>query len=175
MNQYELLLKKGDLRSIGKSNQVVDLMNDQQQFDELFQLLYHADRHLVMRAADAIEKITVLHPQYLIAHKKELITFMLHAIHIEFKWHLALMISRISLSKTELKKVWQTLTNWALDRTESKIVRVNSLQTLFELSTQHEQLKIEFNLVIDSLMKEKIPSIQARIKKILGSIKNSKR
>lgn len=175
MNEYELLLQNGDLRSIGNSNSVVEMIDDQQKFDTLFQLLYNADRKLVMRAADALEKVAVMHPNYLISHKKELINFMTNANHIEMKWHLALMIGRLNLSGSDLRKVWQILSHWVHDRKESNIVRVNSLQTLFELSKQHSTLKIEFNLMVDTLIKQDIPSIQARIRKIQGLTKKSTR
>lgn len=58
--RFEEILKGGDLRSIGKTNEVVGMVNNQKSFDELYQLLFHPDRKIVMRAADAIEKITLL-------------------------------------------------------------------------------------------------------------------
>ena len=53
MNSFEKHLKGCDLRSIGKSNKIVKLIDTQNQFDELFQNLFHPDRKVVMRA-DAI-------------------------------------------------------------------------------------------------------------------------
>ena len=62
---YDDLLKGGDLRSIGQSNKVISSINNQQNFDELFEYLFHNDRKVVMRTADAIEKITGNNPDYL--------------------------------------------------------------------------------------------------------------
>lgn len=39
---------------------------------------------------------------------------------------------RLNLSDKEIEMVWQTLAGWALDKTESKIERVNSIQALYE-------------------------------------------
>ncbi|RQP18386.1 MAG: hypothetical protein EAS52_05655 [Parapedobacter sp.] len=62
MSRFKDILQGGDLRSIGKANQVVAQVGDQSTFDELFKELYNTDRKVVMRAADSIEKITVNKP-----------------------------------------------------------------------------------------------------------------
>ena len=72
MNEFEQLLAGGDLRKIGNSNVVVKLIHNQNDFDKLFTLLFHANRLIVMRAADAIEKISIHSPQYLNKYKQEI-------------------------------------------------------------------------------------------------------
>lgn len=52
MNQFEEILQGGDLRSIGESNRIGSLIKNQEDFDELFELLFHTDRKVAMRAAD---------------------------------------------------------------------------------------------------------------------------
>ena len=56
MKSLEEILSGGDLRSIGKSNSLVQTIRTQADFDELFNLLFHSNRVVVMRAADSIEK-----------------------------------------------------------------------------------------------------------------------
>jgi|KBSSwiStaDraftv2_1062776.scaffolds.fasta_scaffold08501_6 hypothetical protein len=166
MQNFDDILKGGDLRSIGQSNNVVSLIHNQESFDKLFQQLFHNDRKVVMRTADAIEKMTLNNRDYLKRHKKDILKLCDTAKNIELKWHLALLISRVSLTKKEVGKVWQILTGWALDRNESKIVRVNSIQGLFNLLAQHPELKQDFDLTIAETRRENIPSINARIKKL---------
>ncbi len=165
MKNYYDKLKGGDLRSIGRVDEVVSEIKDQQDFDILFQGLFHTDRTVVMRTADAIEKITLRNPSYLASHKKDLIQACLKDSPIELKWHLALLVSRVQLTPLELKKVWQRLTDWAQDKNESKIVRVNSLQGLFDLSGKNSILKMDFDRMISGLKEENIPSLKARIKR----------
>lgn len=166
MNQFVYLLKGGDLRSIGQSNNVVSVIDNQQRFDELFQTLFHSDRKVVMRTADALEKITVNQPEYLQKHKNEILKLCHTAKNIELKWHVALLVTRVPLTKEEHGTIWQVLTRWATDRKESRIVRVNALQGLFDLLTRHQELKPEFNLTISKIENENIPSINARIRKL---------
>ncbi len=159
-------LSGGDLRSIGNADTVAKQVRSQEQFDELFEALFHEDRLIVMRAADAVEKVTRTRQSYLGRHKQAMFSLLGSAIDKELKWHLALMISRLKLTKSELGRVWTTLTSWALDSDESRIVRVNSIQSLWELSEHSPDLKRAFELVKGQLEREEIPSIRARIRKL---------
>jgi hypothetical protein len=117
-------LKGGDLRSIAGVDQLIPLIKTQKEFDELFAWLYSEDRLVVMRAADAIEKVTRNHPAYLDSHKTETIELLSSAHHKEFKWHAAILIPRVNLSRNELEQIWNRLADWLRDKSESKIVRV---------------------------------------------------
>lgn len=160
------LLLGRDLRSIARANEVVRSVNDQQSFDDLFVLLLHHDRLLVMRTADAIEKITATQPAYLQPHKDQLLSLLRNALDKELKWHLALLIPRVSLTPDELENVWGVLSYWLQNPNESKIVRVNSLQGLHELSVKNPSLSKAFDRIVDSVRHVMIPSLQARIKKL---------
>ena len=154
------------MRSIGRSNKIASSIDNQESFDELFQQLFHPDRKVVMRSADAVEKITLKNPAFLKQHKASILKLVETARHIELKWHLALIASRLELARREFRKVWQILTDWANNKKESKIVRVNSMQGLFNLLQTNQELKQDFNLTLNRIEKENIPSINARIKKI---------
>lgn len=168
--QFEKILSGGDLRSIGQSNSVTAKIKTQNDFDELFKFLFHTDRLVVMRAADAIEKITINKPQYLLKHKQNILDLCQVARNKELKWHLALLLPRLHLNNKELGEAWNRLTNWAKDKTNSRIVRVNSIQGLSELLNQQGDLVEEFKLTLLEVEKENIPSINARIKRIKKQI-----
>jgi hypothetical protein len=59
---------------------------------------------------------------------------------------------------------WQTLSNWLTDVKESKIVRVNSMQGLYELIKKCDELRQEFELITSQIEKENIPSLNARLR-----------
>jgi hypothetical protein len=169
MPQLANKLKGGDLRSIGNANAILPEITNQQKFDELFSGLFNADRLVVMRSADAIEKITISHPEYLKSHKKELLELLYTATHIELKWHLAQLMPRlmqqINISEDKMGKVWDKLSQQALDKTErSRIVRVLSLQALFDIQKQYPELKKDFIDTMEKMDRENIPSIKARIR-----------
>jgi hypothetical protein len=154
----------GDLRSKGKSETVVKYIHNQADFDKLFAYLFDADRLIIMRAADAIEKISAINPSYILPHKNALVKLLSNAENKELKWHLAQIISRIKLSKLDIGKVWPVLYNWAANKKESRIVRVHSLQAMYNLLKLHPTLKHDFDLLIEDVSSQNIPSITARIK-----------
>ena len=162
---YELLNGK-DLRSISDANTVVKMIGNQESFDILFNFLFDENRLIVMRAIDAIEKITIKNKQYLESHKDNLIELFKTTKDIECKWHLALLVSRIELNKKQLDEIYKLLKQWVLTKDESKIVRVNSLQALFEISKDNIDLKKDLNKIVNQLKKENIASINSRIKKL---------
>lgn len=166
MKNFEDWLKGGDLRSIGRTNELVKRINSQDDFDLLFNGLFHSERTVVMRTADAIEKITIKQPALLSKYKKKLLELCFNAKYIELKWHLALLVSRLNLTSNETRRVWLLLTQWATDRKESKIVRVNSVQALFELSQINRELKDGFTNTVNQIIEENIPSLNARIRKL---------
>ena len=166
MKSFEKLLSGSDLRSIGESNVLVSLVNDQNNFDELFKCLFYEDRLVVMRAADAIEKVTIKNPEYLNNHKKEILGLINHSDNKELKWHIAQLLPRLQLTAKELKLVWNSLIAWLDDQSNSRIVRVNSLQGLFDLSKKDSNLKESLKTVFLNIEKENIPSLNARIRKL---------
>ena len=55
---------------------------------------------------------------------------------------------------------------WISDKNESKIVRVNSLQSLYEITRSNNEYQNEFLKIVGTIREENISSINARIKKL---------
>lgn len=170
MNRFEKLLSGGDLRSIGKNNSVIKKIKNQTDFDELFKYLFHANRIVVMRAADAIEKVTATNLNYLGTHKPEIFTLCSTAKNKELLWHLAQLIPRMSLSYEEFIKAWKMLSSWTFDKSNSRIVRVCAIQSLYDLSKQQQNLMTDLNTIMFEIEKENIPSLNARLRLIRKEI-----
>ena len=164
MKNLEKLLAGGDLRSLGKSKAIISGIKKQSDFDMLFERIFHKDRIVAMRAADIIEKVTINNPQFLSKHKLAIIALSETDMNKELKWHLAQIIPRLALNKTELSKAWSTLTKWVKDKSDSRIVRVNAIQGLFELSKAGNDLIKDLKLTLLEVEAENIPSINARIR-----------
>lgn len=166
MKRFEDLLSGGDLRSIGESNELLPLIKTQKDFDDLFALLFHEDRVIVMRAADCIEKVTRNNSPFLLSHKDHIVTLSHSAADKELMWHLAQLLPRVPWNKDEVNAIWERLRTWVLQKEGSRIVRVNALQTMFELSHKNKNLRDDFLNIMDCIVKENIPSINARIRKL---------
>jgi hypothetical protein len=161
---FEQLLDSGDLRGIDGVDVVIKMVQNQADFDLLFSCLKTKNRLIVERAADAIEKITRNTPEYLSKHKATILNYCHIAQNKELKWHLSQLLPRILLDNSEFRDMSQLLEQWARDRNESKICRVNALQSLFDLSQLHRKSQDHFIVLLDVLEHEDIPSLNARIR-----------
>ena len=166
MKTLSKMLEGSDLRSIGNSKAIAATITRQEEFDRLFKFLFDQSRHVIMHAADALEKVSGKYPEFLAPHKKELFQLIKSATTIELQWHLALMISRVRLTGKEAAIVWTKLSGWALDKKQSRIVRVNSLQSLFDLSNQYPGFQKLWEAIMIKLGEERVPSLSARITKL---------
>ena len=171
---FDDFLSGGDLRSIARVDELVGMIKNQEEFDQLFSILYQNDRLRAMRAADAVEKITSQSPEYLAKHKPGLLRLCQNEVPKELKWHIALLLARLPYKDDELGEVWEVLTQWATNKQESRIVRVNALQTLFDLIPLHPELEKDFLTTIAQVERENVPSINARIRKFKKSRHYSK-
>ena len=163
-------LKGGDLRSKGMSEEVVaDILKQPFLFGEVFEGMLHDDPVVRMRAADAIEKVSRLHPKFLKAYKQRLIQEVAKIDQQEVRWHVAQMFSCLVLNNKEKELIVDLLFSW-LEESNSNIVRVNSMQTLSDLAEENRELR---SLVIERL-KEIVqigsPSMVSRGKKLIKKL-----
>lgn len=128
-------LTGGDLRSIGNADEVVvQIGNNQELFDELFHGIFHNEPLIRMRAADAAEKVSAKYPHLLTKHKQQILNSIKSMEQQEVKWHIALMLSYLELSKPEVEIVINQLIEWGSNKNDSKIVRVNSMQAFTDIA-----------------------------------------
>ena len=163
------VLKKltgGDRRSIGRVGEVVaDVLND----PTLFELVFHGtlsdDPVIRMRSADAVEKITARHPEYLQRYKTKLIQQVAKIEQQEVRWHVAQMIPRLELSEEERAIVVEILLGYLSDK--SKIVKTFSMQALADLAEQDASLRSQVIPLLEELTKTGSQAMKSRGRKLL--------
>jgi hypothetical protein len=90
--------------------------------------MHHADELIRMRAADAVEKLTVTNPEWLRPFKVRLIKLAARVKQQELRWHLAQLLPRLELSKRDRVMVVSVLRSYLKD--ESRIVKTFAMQSL---------------------------------------------
>jgi hypothetical protein len=164
------MLKGGDRRSIGKAGQVGKLiLSEPQRFAELLNCLWDEDPIVRMRAADAAEKVTLAWPKLLKPHKQELLGLLAEAEQIELKWHLALMVPRLELSKPETERAATALQRYLEDR--SSIVKTFALQGLANLARQDSNLREPARRALEESLRTGTAAMKARARKLLKELK----
>ncbi len=163
-------LEGGDLRSIGRANEVARVVgHDQKLFDEIFDGMFHEDPVVRSRSADAVEKSSKQFPYLLQSHRKNLIAQLQNFNQQEVQWHIALMLGRIELTKKETAIVIDTLLRW-LDESKSIIVKVHCLQSLTDIALTNTWFKDEATMVIEEQMLKGSAAIKARGRMLLKQL-----
>lgn len=166
-----VLLRGGDRRSIGRSNQVARLaLRSPRRFAELIRCMWSDDAIVRMRAADAAEKVSVILPELLKPYKSELLGLLVETEQIELRWHLAQMVSRLPLTKAESLRAAQTLQHYLGDR--SSIVRTFALQALADISRSNPELRSQVTKILRESVVRGTAAMKARARRLLKERKS---
>lgn len=162
-------LEGGDRRSIGRANEVVaEVLKKPELFDELISGITRDDPLVRMRSADAAEKVTALHPEYLGPYKHALIEDWSQIEQKEVRWHVATMLSRLQLSAREQQRVIGILLSYTNDR--SSIVKTLAMQSLADLAMRYEKLRPLVLRHIEELSITGTPAMRARGRHLLATL-----
>jgi hypothetical protein len=162
-------LEGGDRRSIGRSNEVVsDVLADPRLFETVFSGMSSGDPLVRMRSADAVEKITLRHPEFLRPYKARLIGQLARIDEKEVRWHVAQMLPRVEWSARERRKVFHVLEACLNDR--SSIVRTCAMQAIADLAGQAPELLPAALVHLRKLTAIGTPAMKARGRKLLAAL-----
>lgn len=168
------LLTGNDLRSIGKSNEVVALVTgDPELFDEVFNGIFHEDKVIRARCADAAEKVARKFPEYIQEKKKIILKNMDNFNQKEVQWHIGLMLGYLKLTRKEIDKSFNVLYKW-LNESNSIIVKVMCMQTLADIALKNKLLMKSVREEIQKQMINGAPAIKARGRHLLKEFEKSK-
>ena len=163
------LLKGGDRRSIGRADQVAAIVSENPRlFPRLIAGLRSEDPLVRMRAADAAEKVTRAAPKLLEPHKDELLALMAETEEQELRWHLAVMVPRLSLNSTERQRAASSLKRYLQAR--SSIVKTFALQGLADLAQDDPAIRTSTLKVLREASRSGTPAMKARSRKLLNHL-----
>lgn len=162
------MLSKGDLRTTGASEEVINMaLRDNSVVRLVVQGLKDDDPGIKMRSADVLEKIGSIEPQLLQPYKKTFLSVASKSAQQEVQWHMAQIISYLKLTPKEFEFARDILLRY-YTQSISNIVKAFSLTALANLSNRSDDLKPMIKTLLDKAVKSGTPSIKARAKKILS-------
>jgi hypothetical protein len=160
-----------DRRSIGRVVEVVeDVLHDPALFEVVFNGMLSDDPIIRMRCADAVEKITAEHPEYLQPLKAKLIHQVAKSEQQEVRWHVAQMVPRLDLSVEERALVVTILLGYLNDR--SKIVKTFSMQALADLAEEDAHLRGRLISLFEDLTETGSPAMKSRGRRLLTGLRS---
>jgi HEAT repeat protein len=162
-------LAGGDRRSIGRSNEVVaDVLDDPRLFKGLFGGLKNGNPLVRMRAADALEKITAIRPEYLRPFKRQMLEQAVWIEQQEVRWHVAQMLPRLKLDADEQARIVEILLTYLND--QSRIVKVAALAALAEFARRDARLRDSVTALLNEAVAEGSPAVKARARMLLADL-----
>lgn len=145
--------------------------NDPKLFPELIAGLWATDPLVRMRAADATEKVTRKHCELLQPHKKELLGLMNEAKQQELRWHLAVIVPRLTLNARERQVAVASLRHYLEDR--SSIVKTFALQGLSDLALDEPDIRPAVVEMLRDAARNGTAAMKARGRKLLTLLERS--
>ena len=171
MSEILQKLRGGDLRSIGRAEEVVqDILRSPSLFGEVFDGMLNDDPLIRMRSADALEKVSSKHPEYLKPYKTRLISEVSKIKQQEVRWHVAQMFSRLEINDRERDRIIKILLSY-IDTSESKIVKTFSMQTLADLARRDEAIRPQIIKILKNLTGTGSPAMKSRGNKLINKLK----
>ena len=162
-------LKGGDRRSIGRSNEVVtQVLARPELFGVLFAGLSVDDPIVRARAADAVEKISTIHPEYLRPCKAALLGELARCEQKEVRGHVAQMLPRLRWTTGEQQRVYDILSEYLRD--SSSIVKTFAMQALADLTTQAPERRPAVLRQLKTLTAHGTPAMRARGRTLLADL-----
>jgi len=169
MSQLLKKLQGGDRRSIGRVAEVVsDVAKNTALIEDLVKGLFVKAPVVRMRAADALEKATANHPEYLQPYKTKIIALAAISGQQELRWHLAQMAPRLNLTSKETAKVADILFDYLHDK--SNIVVTFALQALADFALQNHALRFRVLDELEKFIQTGSPAVKNRGKKLLAQL-----
>lgn len=162
-------LSGGDRRSIGRSEEVAAAVIEKPSlFSQLFDGMLDADPIVRMRAADAVEKVTAKHPDWLKPYKRKLLGPIAAIDQQEVRWHLAQMLPRLQLSVHQRREATNILLGYLND--ESSITRTFALQALADLAKDDLRLRQEIIGLLKDATRSGTSAMKSRAKNLLKKL-----
>jgi HEAT repeat protein len=167
-------LRGGDRRMVRGVDQVIKAVRaDPELFDLLIEGMMADDPLIRMRAADAVEKISAEHPEYLRPHKKTLLKRIVKIEQQEVRWHVAQLLPRLPLTPAERRAAVKSLNAYLFDK--SSIVKTFAMQALSDLAGQDPRLRPAIVRRLERLTRDGSPAMKSRERRLLAKLKGSTR
>lgn len=160
----------GHRRSIGRSDEVAaEVLASPEKFTLLFSGITNEDPLVRFRAADAVEKITAIHPEWLQPYRETILGEIANIPQQEVRWHMCQLIPRLELDRRQRVLALEVLSSYLSD--QSRIVRTFALQAMADLAGTDPDLKPGVILTLEEQAACGFPSVESRCRRLLARLK----
>lgn len=167
----QILAIGGKSNSLGRAAEVVDnVLHNPERLAELYDCLFEDDAWLRMRAADSLEKVCRIHPQWLEPYTDRLLSDVAKSSQPSLQWHLAQMIAEISLTPTQEERAIDWLKQQLRNKDVDWIVAANVMTTLAQFAKQQRIPVKDAIALITTQQDHTSSSVRKRAAKLLAEL-----
>ncbi len=138
--------------------------------------LWDEDPGVANRAAHALERVTRDREPNFITRlnpwRTSLLGLLLESAENKLRWHLALIVPRLTLTRPESARVAETLQSWLEDESSS-IVKTMSIQGLADLTSQDPSLLAHVLELLRIHSRRGTPAMRARCRILLKELEKT--
>lgn len=167
----EMLMAGGHANSLGRVNEVIELVSDDKsRMEELYGCLFHDDAWVRMRAADVLEKVCREHADWLLPYidrfQRELATSTQPSI----QWHLAQIYEQVALTDAQRHAAQDWLCSLLSTKDVDWIVAANAMDTLAKFVRDGSFPRDEFVRLLKIQQHHKSNAVIKRANKYLAAV-----
>ncbi|HEX8763133.1 MAG TPA: hypothetical protein VF733_05245 [Candidatus Saccharimonadales bacterium] len=167
----KMLMAGGHANSLGRVDEVIEIvLNNRRRLNELYDCMFDNDAWVRMRAADALEKICRMHPDWLLPYIDRLAPELSTSDQPSIQWHLAQIYREVSL--TDEQKYFAI--GWLKSLLSSKeidwIVAANAMDALVSFTKDGSFSVSKMTSLLEIQQKHKSKSVVRRASKLLAEL-----
>lgn len=168
----EMLSEGGKTNSLGRANEVIEIiLQDKSRLNELYDCMFEEDAWARMRAADAIEKICRVHPEWLEPYIDKFLDELADSTQPSIQWHLAEIFGAVNLTEAQKKRAIKWLNDLLSTKDVDWIASANSMKTLVQFTKDGSFPRAQMISLLKIQQKHKSNAVIRRATKLLEEFK----
>jgi len=164
-----LRLGAHDMRSPGNTRELVrDVLQDHGSVDVLVRAVQTGDKYVRMRAMDALQKISVEHPELLQPFVPDLLGCIAKIPQQEVQWHVAQIIPMLQLTSEQQERAHAICRAYLA--AQSRIVQAWALTALVRLGQMNPSYRQEGDALLEQALKSDSAAVRTRAELLVGEL-----
>jgi hypothetical protein len=167
----DVLAVGGKTNSLGRAHEVIEaVLGDKALLKELYKCLSHEDVWVRMRAADSLEKVCRIHPDWLEPYVDRLSKDIASSGQASLQWHLAQIYREVSLTAEQKCLAISWLRGLLSSVQVDWIVAANAMDTLAQFVNDGSVSKTDFIDLLNIQLRHKSNAVVKRANKLLNVV-----
>lgn len=169
----KMLAVGGKSNSLGKVNDVIAIaLKDRRRLSELYSCLFDEDAWVRMRAADALEKICRVHPDWLLPYIDRFSKELADSTQPSIQWHMAQIYRQVALTEMQKTRAITWLKKLLSTEEVDWIVSANAMDTLAQFVDDGSVVASELIALLDVQLRHTSKTVTKRANTLLEKYKN---